>query len=57
MIESVTAQQLDVCSSDSGWAQVMPLLFGVIGAEIDFKTVDHSLWPRALLLVFVGACS
>lgn len=36
-------------------AQVMPLLFGSIGAEIDFKTIDKSLWPKAVLLVFVGA--
>ncbi len=37
-------------------AQVMPLLFGAIGAEIDFKTINSSLWPKAVLLVFVGAC-
>ena len=36
-------------------AQVMPLLFGSIGAEIDFKTIDSRLWPKAVLLVFVGA--
>jgi len=35
---------------------VMPLLFGAIGAEIDFKTINSSLWPKAVLLVFVGAC-
>ncbi|KAK9826104.1 hypothetical protein WJX81_003950 [Elliptochloris bilobata] len=33
---------------------VMPLLFGSIGAEIDFKLIDRSLWPKALLLIFVG---
>ena len=33
----------------------MPLLFGSIGAEIDFKTIHSSLWPKAVLLIFVGA--
>ncbi|KAK9818378.1 hypothetical protein WJX72_011662 [[Myrmecia] bisecta] len=33
---------------------VQPLLFGAIGAEIDFRNISSSLVPKALLIIGVG---
>ncbi|CAE7737422.1 SLC9B2, partial [Symbiodinium microadriaticum] len=33
-----------------------PLLFGIIGASVDFRELDMSVIPKALLVVVVGMC-
>lgn len=39
------------------WENIaMPLLFGVIGASVDFSEVDVNVIPKSLLLVFIGTC-
>ena len=41
---------------------MMPLMFGLVGASVDFKTIDTSIIPKAVAIVVAGqplsaACS